>query len=510
MENNDLQFWINNNSWIYQSELYDTQKYIWFTKQKYNILPTIDINNLSADLKTLKQVIKFIKIWGLYKYPIQICIFLIHCCVLDNLIIENENIKIPINIQKNTKINIIYNIIKEYNNIEIFNYVIENNLLTKDHLFIEILENKDIKLLQKLINNDISNCVFKFAIKHNINYDTIKLLLQNYAYKIDDIMLSYAIDNYFNYDIINLLLKNYHGEISEKMIYNSIKGYGINIIKLLMNFKQDKIIIFTSYTIIKAINIKDYDSIKLLLSYRYIDISDDILIYHAVKTNNYNIVKLILDNTNNTNNIIILLSKKLENINNDIIKLLISYIINILNCDEILNITINNNYNHEIVKYVLELNLNKNILILNNTIKNNNYKIIELLLIYEYIPNNNSLEIAIENNNYEIVKLLLNYYKNNINETNILFLTVIKNNTDIVELLFENNIKIHTNLLYIAINNSNYKIVELLINNGALIYSDDYEIYRARIKGERKIVKLLLKNGFKDKYITYIWNKYIK
>lgn len=209
--------------------------------------------------------------------------------------------------------------------------------------------------------------------------------------------------------------------------------------------------------------------------------SPDLTLLEAVENNNYDLVKLLVNNGTND----ILLRIAVDNDNYDIAKLLIENGSNV-NKDNPLQEAVKNK-NIDMVKLLLDNGANVN--------------------------NNMSLQIAVERGYLAITKLLLSNGAN-VHIKNLLPLAVENNNLEMVMLLANKGVNIHADnniALQIAAEKGYLYIIEFLLDRGANIHvNGDYPLEIAAKKDYLAVVELLLDRGATIKENIYNYSKPIQ
>ena len=136
---NKLNSWINENSWVKESELYESGEY---KKWKPETVRKIDLNNLN-----IKKLIKFLDFWKLYEpYPNEIYLYIDALSEEDKSDIKDEHLKELIKLGIN-------NFSIKNNNLGLLQYLIENNFITNDQALRLASENGEIKVVKYLVDH---------------------------------------------------------------------------------------------------------------------------------------------------------------------------------------------------------------------------------------------------------------------------------------------------------------------------------------------------------------------
>lgn len=223
----DINFWIEENPWIKNSTIYENKLFD-------NNSPTIDINNLVCDEKTLDRIMNFIDYWKLKNnLPIELLVFLAHMLqtYLENnklleMIVNSNNIEIIIYIIENNilSIDILLSFSIICDSLVVFKYLIDNVIPKQnmDDLFIDTCKCNSPKIMKYVLDNgaDISFDDYVCIIYLNSPgfndhrpdiTEAIELLISKDPSNIKNHLISYYFSN------------NY----SKDEVYDNLKQYGI-------------------------------------------------------------------------------------------------------------------------------------------------------------------------------------------------------------------------------------------------------------------------------------------
>ena len=360
-----------------------------------------------------------------------------------------------------------------------------------------IFKEKYVKVLENKIKNTttFTTSILYDAIQFNIDINLIKKILENIKHELNnkdyEEILEETLDlayTYNHYKIINLFLLDpqYSTLINKNTLFLfAVKMNNINVVKDLL---------------------QKYDNINL-------SINNNNALLTAIKNRSIEIVKLLLQNKN----LVIreesgfLLSAAIKNNDIDMVKLLLQYkqidptaINNIA-----LQIAIENGH-IKIVKLLLQDPRVNSINSLNPfmrfAIQNGHIEIVKLLLQDKRVDpsyhNNNAIKIAAEKGYIEIIKLLLQdkRVESSINK-NILLSKVVENgHIEIVKLLLQDKkvdpSDFNNYAIRIAAEKGYTEIIKLLLQDKRVDPGDfnNYAIRIAAEKGYTEIVKLLLQD----------------
>lgn len=182
---------MDNSTWLKNSELYETGKYL-----NYDILPIIDINNLTINIKTFQKLIEILNFWNLYKpYSIEIYIFLIHLFynkyyeVYDYLHMKkvcNSTEQYFLDLFSDKFRNdMVGEFIYECNSFEIIQYVNDNNILNRNDMLIQLCRYNSFDYIKILLS---------LSSKVNQSDDIREVLLNSAEYGHLDTII-YLVDN---------------------------------------------------------------------------------------------------------------------------------------------------------------------------------------------------------------------------------------------------------------------------------------------------------------------------
>ena len=170
----DITNWIEENPWIKKSKLYESGEW-----SNLHEIITIDILNLNNYI----DIISVLDFWEVYTYPTEIYIYLYNLSSQDKKLCFNycnKHLKLFLNSEI---------LIGEFSiiidNIELLQYSIENNYITKEEALIIAAKNEKLEIVTYLINNgvdvgyDEDEALCLAARKGNI--DIVKLLINNCA-----------------------------------------------------------------------------------------------------------------------------------------------------------------------------------------------------------------------------------------------------------------------------------------------------------------------------------------
>ena len=164
---NKLNSWINANSWVKESELYESGEY---KKWKPETVRKIDLNNLN-----IKKLIKFLNFWKLYEpYPNEIYLYVDSLSKEDKKEIKNKHLKELIELGIN-KFSI------KINNLGLLQYLIENNFISKDDALIYASSKGHLEVVKYLVDHGANvNAQDDYALRsaaRNGHLDVIKYLV---------------------------------------------------------------------------------------------------------------------------------------------------------------------------------------------------------------------------------------------------------------------------------------------------------------------------------------------
>lgn len=367
--------------------------------------------------------------------------------------------------------NIIIEIIKKNDIIELKNYIKENNITLNE------LYTIDFDILIYSIENNISNDIIKYIIKQSkyetFNYHIIDnnifksplfSAIGNNNFEIANILLKNKADiNYNNGDIINNLnSRSLLNNKNLKYILNNdfnIEGITDNLIYNLIDNFQNKFL----ETIFKHFKFNNSFILNFLNLYK----SRDMIIYEDFFHLNEGIEESILNEKDKIYINDTMYDKALEKENYEALRIL--YENENSEENEILN---------RIIKYdLLEL-----------SVKTNNYNFVKNILYYQsfdckYIKYEKIINEAIENNNIEIAKLLIKTFINSI--------PLIDRNNKKFNKIYQN--QCFNLILNLAIKSNNMTIIHYIMDKNEFKYNTDINI--KDIKGEYPILKAFYFNN---------------
>jgi len=476
-----------------------------------------------------------------------------------------------------------------YNILEILNrndkYELEKYIYDKI-ILLNNINDDDFDILISAIESDVSIDMINFIILQGEYYTLDYFIIENNSvltpifsavgknrFDIADILLENQADiNYFNGDILNylydqkllnienlkyILKKGLNIEaITTKFIYDLIDNFENNFLEIIFNhytYTNEFILqllkvyknynlINNSYELVKKSNVSVNDDFKNILSENNNKIFIDEKMYEkAIKSKNYEALKILFKNDNNEQDKILkriikynLLERSVEMNDYSYVKKVLSYDpFNFKNIhyEEIIfkalqnnrkiaflllkSFIDKNNYNNikkSNTKYDLQI-LN---LIVNKLIKRNNFQLLKSFIEddeFKSIINLNVRDIngeyplhtAFFNDNIDIFKYLLKNGANgdikNNNDSSLLLLAINDNKYEFVKCLVKHNSFINeknfsgNSLLHISINQNNSNITEYLINF-ATKNNIPLNINEKDSNGEYLLIKAINKNNF--------------
>lgn len=233
-----MELWICENSWIQISETYKKKKY------NHNS-PMININNLYQDLQTLDMLVNFIEYWKIHILPIELHIYFLS--IEKKLINEYIGKKFPLN---NTESYLEYmtkitkeELICKINNFEFLLYALDNNIITKNKIFLISSKYGNENFVKYLLKNCECNNNIEDALRMSCKYSHLNVFkyLCKYYKKNNRILPSYNInilttDNNILWSKI-ILVEGGECSIFERLLSYAVDYNQINIIKFLINDK---------------------------------------------------------------------------------------------------------------------------------------------------------------------------------------------------------------------------------------------------------------------------------
>ena len=225
---NKLNSWINENSWVKESELYESGEY---KKWKPETVRKIDLNNLN-----IKKLIKFLNFWKLYEpYPNEIYLYVDSLSKEDKKEIKNKHLKELIELGIN-------NFSIKNNNLVLLQYLIENNSITNDNSLRSAARNGHLDVIKYLVDhganvNAEDDEALILASKYG-HLDVVEYLVDHGAniHAQDDQALIYATRN-CHVDIVKYLVDhgaNVNAEDNTALSYASENGE-IKVVKYLVD-----------------------------------------------------------------------------------------------------------------------------------------------------------------------------------------------------------------------------------------------------------------------------------
>ncbi|OUM66129.1 hypothetical protein PIROE2DRAFT_59578 [Piromyces sp. E2] len=395
-----------------------------------------------------------------------------------------------------------------FNNTKIVQLLME--YANETHIFLDInlindqnqyplflaIQKKNIELVQLIINYaDENNIILKFLFEqweiteiYDINKTIIEIfnLLLIYTKKHHIQSHIYYFYHTFQFEIIMKMIKNNDARIIKFLKeYNIILDLNVSSSRWWSDEEYENDI-----PISYAIKKDNIEMIKILMDYAR-ENNIHLNLYHktpliiACSGNKTEIVRLLLDFSSENNSDLFIndfdqdnktpIFYAIEENNTEIVKMLIDYA-------QKNNIILKNNYTN---------------IPLSMACSNNNTEIVRLLLTYANENNNSinleinkindSLSMACSNNNTEMVKLLLNYA----NENNIEMKINYPNNNPIVNALKKNNIEI----VKLLVDYSRKKNIPLDLSNCTKYIHDNInqqKIYSIKNDETTNIIKLLM------------------
>lgn len=224
----------------------------------------------------------------------------------DLIILEKENNERQFKIKqinyKQFENNILEKIMKIYNDIVIYNSVIENNIY--DNYKKQLKRKKDINKIYRLINLEINDDVKeKMDLNDKIN-DEIKNIYNNIQY-LEDLMPEKSIyykefnefKDYFNnliaYDDTNYLdVNNVYNELCNNKIKSLINYFEESFIKEIENNKKEEEFVYEKYGIKNIKNSLDYVSSNYVEKLNEAEKNIINKLYDEINNENYNISEL--------------------------------------------------------------------------------------------------------------------------------------------------------------------------------------------------------------------------
>ena len=224
-----LENWIEENPWITKSETYKNGKYIKFEEIT---IPKIHLNNINSPI----NLDKFLDFWKLYEpYPNEIYLYTNNLTKQDKKEIKDKHLKELIKLGINS-----FPI--KYNNLELLQYLIENNFITNDGALKIAFENGHLKVVEYLVKNgaDVNakdDEALRFASR-NGHLDVVNYLVEHGSniHAADNYALRYAAENGY-LDVVKYLVDhgaNVNAEDDEALRWASYNGY-LDIVKYLVD-----------------------------------------------------------------------------------------------------------------------------------------------------------------------------------------------------------------------------------------------------------------------------------
>ena len=223
-----LNSWINANSWVKESELYESGEY---KKWKPETVRKIDLNNLN-----IKKLIKFLDFWKLYEpYPNEIYLYIDALSEEDKESIKDNHLQELIELGIN-----VFSI--EKNNLVLLQYLIENNFITNDKAYINATINGHLDVVRYLVDHGANihakdDNSLRWA-SENGHLDVVKYLVEHGANVngLDDQALRWASNN-GKIEIVKYLVDhgaNVHALYDYALRLASQNGH-LDVVKYLVN-----------------------------------------------------------------------------------------------------------------------------------------------------------------------------------------------------------------------------------------------------------------------------------
>eukprot|EP00833_Pecoramyces_ruminatium_P018011 jgi/Orpsp1_1/1192043/evm.model.d7180000090145.2 len=396
-----------------------------------------------------------------------------------NYFLEDKIILMKYFLQKDSNINIC-----DRNGKSILLYALKNNSLELIKLLIE--NNKKYP-----INENLKILMFRYSIRSS-NTDIFEYLIDNYNINafIDEIIKEIIIND--KLDLLKIL-------ISRDAIKNIKEENNLIFLKEAIIFDNEKIIKYLIKNKFKVYNINNeiieiiicnnrLNILKILipgyLNINNEDIDGNTALIYAIKYQNFEIIKYLVDNgadMNVVNKKINVIYHLINNNNIDILKYLV---------DNNLNINKKDQYGQTLLGYSISL---KNEQIINFLIQHNAdfSGISNKIEILDLITKNNNLNlinfIVFNSGIYEILKEIID-----------------KDRIDILKIIIDNNLDINirdkndNTILMYAIEKRKINIIKYLIDNGADIYDVKYKLIKEIIFDSKlDILKFLIIHNIK-------------
>ncbi|ARF02627.1 SWPV1-008 [Shearwaterpox virus] len=295
----------------------------------------------------------------------------------------------------------------------------------------------------------------------------------------------------------NMIL-NYSSDIIDRLLFNCVRVKDYELVEILLSKQADINSRLCVSSVCYAVNNEDIETVKLFLEKGFNvnskDEIDNTALHYAVLSNNNNITQLLVDykaDIKECDGYLLLHAVKANNI--DIIKILLNNGINVNYVNDkgytALHYAVENN-KLDIVNLLLGKGANIEIVnecsFINNIIKfrfTNYYNMIELMLSYKANVNNihdnyAPLHLAIDEEDEEIIKLLIRYgadinIKNTYNDSSPLHHAVKSVNKNILKILLDKGADVNSlnrygcTPIYYAVCNNNIDVVNILLEYGA-------------------------------------------
>ncbi|XP_057318326.1 uncharacterized protein LOC130663224 [Microplitis mediator] len=345
-------------------------------------------------------------------------------------------------------------------------------------------ENKNFEIFQLLLDSGVNS-----RLSHTVR-TLIYVAVDKNNYEITKHLINHGAD-------VNTCFDN------RTLLYRAVENENERIVELLINNKADvnKIIkhkdLSSSFptALYKAVEIGNLNILKLLINAPSIDVNLSIdlhepLIHKAIRQNNYEIIKCLIEHGANINTVHDLetpLNIAISNGNKEVVELLIENKADVKAAPGFLNS------------------------LLHMAIKKNNFEILDILINIdptEVYPSYGQppLLTAVRENNFEMTRYLIKFGADvNTCYDYPLHIAVNNNNKNIVKLLIENKANVNfitesgVSALGIAVEEESFELVKILLDSGAninLSSDKDYSpLQHAIMKGNYRIAKYLINHG---------------
>ena len=390
----------------------------------------------------------------------------------------------------------------KFSKIEVIKFLIDNGANINDNIILYTFKYcKDINKIKFLLNQGVNinynngilfSSVCDFGdlnfIKYLLNRGANKGIFEGFAISIKK--LKYDISDYIFNNIFNL------ENTRKALILYSCKNNNISLFRYLITFNiqlNDEMLLF-------AIKNNNYEMVKGIINKgKNININNENILF-AIKNNNYEMVKGIINkgkniNINNENILFAIIESELQNI--DIFNLLIDNGMNINNNKALIESVKNNK--DEITKYfvlnAIDINFNDSYLLI-DAINYNKLWLVRILVENDAnIYNRNNLPIKCAMNHYDIFIYLASKIKN-LNEigNELLIIAAGSDNIQVLKYLVMKGFNIDDKALIQACIYNKLVNVIYLIDNGANADNEN-ALYESLLKGHVDIIEYLIDNG---------------